>query len=425
MRNRIRIALVTAVVTIVAVATVQQGQIEAAAFAQYQQADSALAAELTGATEIGLTHDEIAPFEESLRALRSGAPPFTVFFFNRPRIGFFEQHRATSSRRAEELRELEGSITARTREEAAATVKALEDRYTRAAALGADPQDLAPFEPAVKQARTSLAQAALPKDFRPLKARALESSTQLDAIVEAQQADNTRVAQLTAEATAQNQGDLALARKNGDGALEDARFDLMMADLMKIDLGRLRWRVDQAADQLQKAQTLAQVEAATGALRYRDALILQTLGTRAPEKAITISLSEQRLRAFEHGKLVWWAYVTTGRPGLETDVGSHQVLRKDSPWTMHSPWPKELPDGRANPWWYPDTPVRWVMWFTNTGEGIHDASWRSVFGPGTNFPHGDVDPGAPNGTHGCVNLPAWRMAWLWDWTPYGTPVIVY
>jgi lipoprotein-anchoring transpeptidase ErfK/SrfK len=136
-----------------------------------------------------------------------------------------------------------------------------------------------------------------------------------------------------------------------------------------------------------------------------------------PDKALTISLGEQVIRAYDHGQQVFWSYVTTGRPGLETDPGSFKVYWKVSPWTMHSPWPK------GSPFWYPDSKVNMVMWF-NGGDGIHDAYWRSRYGPGTNGPHYDPT-GEDTGTHGCVNVPYSNMVWLWNWTPTGTPVIVY
>src|SRR5437762_3394633 len=144
----------------------------------------------------------------------------------------------------------------------------------------------------------------------------------------------------------------------------------------------------------------------------------QTAMTKSrPEKAITLSLKEQVIRAYSHSHQVFWTYVTTGRPGLETDAGSFKVYWKVSPWTMHSPWPK------GSPYWYPDSKVQMVMWF-NGGDGIHDASWRSRYGPGTNGPHYDPT-GEDTGTHGCVNVPWSNMVWLWNWTPTGTPVIVY
>lgn len=48
--------------------------------------------------------------------------------------------------------------------------------------------------------------------------------------------------------------------------------------------------------------------------------------------------------------------------------------------------------------------------------GIHDASWRSVYG-GTEYLY--------NGSHGCVNTPLEAMAKLYERVEVGTPVIVY
>jgi len=414
---------VAGTVALVAAATVYQEQIEAGASERFQQVQSVLAAQLGHAREIGLSGEELAPYVASGRAASSRLPPLALPFLHNQRIGLFVQNSRTTSQQVADLRELELTVTGRTREEATVAVNRLRDRLARAGEIGTDPEDLAPLQPAVTELQTALEHSVWPKHYRLLRARADEAMVKVDSLVQAQEADNARIVELTAEAAAENRGDLAVARRNAASALDDARFDLQTADLMKLNLGRLPWRVDQAAEMLRRAQKLAEVEAVTAALRFRDTRVVEALAASAPEKAITISLTEQRLRAFEHGKLLWSSAVTTGRPGLETDTGTWKVLRKDSPWTMHSPWPKELPNGKPNPWWYPDTRVRWVMWFTNTGEGIHDADWRSVFGRGTNFPHDDA--GAPNGTHGCVNLPKDQMSWLWNWTPAGTPVIVY
>lgn len=50
------------------------------------------------------------------------------------------------------------------------------------------------------------------------------------------------------------------------------------------------------------------------------------------------------------------------------------------------------------------------------GYGLHDATWRGVFG-GENYLY--------NGSHGCVNLPYSSAATLFNYAPVGTPVIVY
>ena len=129
-----------------------------------------------------------------------------------------------------------------------------------------------------------------------------------------------------------------------------------------------------------------------------------------PEKAIYVSLAREELRAYEHGQPYLTTLVTTGRPELGTDTGEMSVIRKDHPWTMHSPWP------RGSRYWYPDTRVNYVLWFNEDGSGLHDAYWRSRYGPGTND---------ANGTHGCVNIPYAETVQLFDWAPVGTPVYIY
>jgi hypothetical protein len=136
-----------------------------------------------------------------------------------------------------------------------------------------------------------------------------------------------------------------------------------------------------------------------------------------PEKVIMISTESQTLRAYEHGSLVHESYVTTGRPELPTVHGIFHVYLKQTPFEFISPWPP------GSPYWYPPSWVRYWMPFY-AGYGLHDAPWRTVYGPGTNVPHSS-DPGEPLGTHGCVNIPLPDMVWLWNWTTLGTSVVVY
>ena len=116
---------------------------------------------------------------------------------------------------------------------------------------------------------------------------------------------------------------------------------------------------------------------------------------------------------YENGKVVLRTPVTTGRPpDLATDVGPMKVLKKDSPWKMHSPWPKGSPN------WYPDTTVQMVVWFTATGEGMHDAAWQTgPYGPGTET--------GPDASHGCVHVPFEAVKFLFGWSEIGQPVIVF
>ena len=101
--------------------------------------------------------------------------------------------------------------------------------------------------------------------------------------------------------------------------------------------------------------------------------------------------------------------ITTGRPALPTPPGQYSVLRKVSPWRMVSDFP------RSSPFWYPPTWVQFTLWFRSDGYAIHDAPWRSAYGPGTEA----------HGSHGCVNVPMPLMSGLYHWADVGTPVRIY
>lgn len=140
-----------------------------------------------------------------------------------------------------------------------------------------------------------------------------------------------------------------------------------------------------------------------------------------PAKVIMVSLQGQFIQAFQNGKLVRWAYVTTGRPGMETPTGFYNVFLKQSPLTF-------LPISTVpgNPDFGYISKVQYGMEFAQGGYYIHDVWWRTVYGPGLENTHWDPGRGEWSpGSHGCVNTPLELMAWLYVWTPMGTPVIVF
>ncbi|HEX5155828.1 MAG TPA: L,D-transpeptidase [Ktedonobacterales bacterium] len=139
-------------------------------------------------------------------------------------------------------------------------------------------------------------------------------------------------------------------------------------------------------------------------------------------KVIVVSLREQTLRAYDNGQMVWWSYVTTGayRPNeqLPSWPGLHYAMYKLYHTEFTSPDPPGSPD------YYAPTPINYAIAYAPNGYFLHDAWWRAEFGPDTNLPH--WDPAAfSGGSHGCVNLPENNMAYLYDWTPIGTPIVVY
>jgi len=135
------------------------------------------------------------------------------------------------------------------------------------------------------------------------------------------------------------------------------------------------------------------------------------------DKRIVVSLSQQRLWAYDGNHLFITSLVTTGNKALPTPTGVFTILAKFHPFTFVSPAPKGAWD------WYPNSPVSYAMLFQQRGYYIHDAPWRSVFGPGTNSQTGT--PGQNyTGSHGCVNTPFNVAQALYYWAPDGTPVQV-
>src|SRR2546429_2924821 len=129
----------------------------------------------------------------------------------------------------------------------------------------------------------------------------------------------------------------------------------------------------------------------------------------AQGKLIVVTLATQSLTAYENGKVVATTVVATGRPALPTLTGTFHIKAKYTPYQFISPWPK------SSPYWYASAWVKYAMLYQDGGYFIHDAPWRTVYGPGANL---------MNGTHGCVNVPLNTMTFLYKWASVGTTVVV-
>lgn len=153
-----------------------------------------------------------------------------------------------------------------------------------------------------------------------------------------------------------------------------------------------------------------------------DLALLQHYGAMG-KRAVVISLGEQVMRVYDDGNLVNSFLVTTGEPSLPTPPGIWSVEAKLHPTTFTSSAPKNSPD------WYPPTKINYAMQYHNNGYFMHDAWWRTEFGPASNYPHEDrgVDgsPLASMGSHGCVDMPPTAAQWLYNFVTLSTPVIIY
>jgi hypothetical protein len=172
-------------------------------------------------------------------------------------------------------------------------------------------------------------------------------------------------------------------------------------------------------------------------------------------KVIMVSLREQVARFYDSGNMVGFTYVTTGDldvpsvPGFWTAINRHSPSDPNNCSTHPITCPRETPGGNPIavppgfgdvftppvPGEYNPTPIHFDIAYHEGGFWLHDAYWRHQLGPETNLPH--YDPNAfSGGSHGCVNISygepvvngrqvGWDMEQVYNWTPLGTPIILY
>jgi hypothetical protein len=138
-------------------------------------------------------------------------------------------------------------------------------------------------------------------------------------------------------------------------------------------------------------------------------------------RVVVVSLTEQTIRDYQDGQLVKTWPIVTGRMEAPTPPGVWHVFHMGTNLTFKS----SEPEGSAL--WYPPTHINYGMEYHWGGFYLHDATWRSYFGPGANLPHNDYTSGefSDDGSHGCINMTVANTAWLYDWVSIGTPVLVY
>jgi lipoprotein-anchoring transpeptidase ErfK/SrfK len=200
-------------------------------------------------------------------------------------------------------------------------------------------------------------------------------------------------------------------RQSGYDLLGATRHEIGLAQAAGKDVAGDSAGLDAAAGQLDAAYDLPTLKAAKAAIQAIksavDAKYWQAI--YGSGKVIVTSILKQELVALENGAVKVDTLVTTGRPALPTITGVYHIFRKESPYTMHSDWPP------SSPYYFPPTSMNWAMEWESSGYFIHDAPWRSRYGPGTNN---------DNGTHGCINVPHDPMSVLYPWADIGTTVVV-
>jgi LysM repeat protein len=113
-------------------------------------------------------------------------------------------------------------------------------------------------------------------------------------------------------------------------------------------------------------------------------------------KRFLVDLSEQRLYAYEGDTMVRTTLISSGTWQHPTVTGTFYIYLRYASTRMRGP-DYDLPN------------VPYTMYFYK-GYGLHGTYWHNNFGHPM--------------SHGCVNMPTSEAEWAYNWSTYGTPVIV-
>jgi len=412
-RIAVRLMLVSMIVAGLTFGFVYQGQTEADRLGSLEAARHDAMATYDADVKAGMTAAQLAGDKQSLDRLNSQATPARLFLFDFQRMDFWSRQRQSYLDLSRHLTTIRETLVADLQQQIAASAAAAAvgaDAWRQAGGIAADVDTLAGG--AAKLGSDSQTVTIIP-DLNKMGTTIKDLVAALQAGLAQQQADIQAQVKHAAEELPLATSDIGAAHKRADTLRVDglgtadaaSHYHIARAD-------RLIARITQHSAEADAATTPAALAAAIGWLRSDTDRLQAAMVAGMPGKAIYVSVARQELRVYEKGNLVRQSLVTTGRPELPTDIGSFTVLRKNHPWKMHSPFPT------SSPYWYPDTVVQYVLWFNDDGSGMHDAYWRSTFGPGTN------GPGRSGGTHGCINMPTDVTIWMYGWAPIGTPVVV-
>jgi len=147
-------------------------------------------------------------------------------------------------------------------------------------------------------------------------------------------------------------------------------------------------------------------QASAGREQTSTASVAPIAAAEAPEqiggpKQIEISLSEQRLRAYEGQRLVLDTAISSGSASYPTPTGAFSIRSKE---TMH--WSTQYPS------WMP-----YAMRVVN-GIFIHEIP---IGEDGQRI--GASEIGTP-ASHGCIRVPQGAAQQLFSWAEIGTPVLI-
>jgi lipoprotein-anchoring transpeptidase ErfK/SrfK len=128
---------------------------------------------------------------------------------------------------------------------------------------------------------------------------------------------------------------------------------------------------------------------------------------RAPTygKWVEVNLSTKRLYVYDRAVRVRTFLISAGAPATPTPTGTYAIYAKYTSQTMSGP----NADGSR----YVQPNVPWINYFYSDF-ALHGNYWR----PTSYF-------GSVHSSHGCVGLMTSDAAWVYDWAPIGTPIVIH
>jgi lipoprotein-anchoring transpeptidase ErfK/SrfK len=388
------------------------------ASAVYQQARTRLVADIKAAKQEGLPSANLTPITTALSSLDRTRTPL----WPSSRTNFYLSSEGAAARLDAELAAERQRVLLSYRTDTATQLANAQ------AAIGHDQQvevadiTLASLTQRLAALSKASATAQKIKDWQSLDSQATALSTEAVAAAVHQEQENAAIQQASTALLQQTAGNVTALQQAGNAALASGRNDATVATYESkpgrfaaiTALTVVYQQSEHYAARLASPDPKVVAYGAAAVQRYSDQIHQMLVQGLAP-KHIIVSFQAQRAWAYENGKVVMDALVTTGIRGVTdigTDFGPMKVLFRSHPYTMRSPWPK------TSPHYYPDTVVQWTTFFTSE-ESFHDASWEpdSLLGPGSQF-------NTSTRSHGCIHLLANLAQWMNGWATEGTPVDV-